>query len=75
MYFNLGYGLNWVGTGTKSNSATYVANQEKVNLSLNLANEYIKNQGNIIIDDKNTISINTIELKIKTLIKLFNSFF
>ncbi len=38
LYFNLGYGLNWVGTGTKSNSATYVANQEKVNLQNNYFN-------------------------------------
>jgi methyl-accepting chemotaxis protein len=36
-------------------------NQEKVNIGLNLANEYIKNLGNITIDNNNTIRVNAID--------------
>jgi methyl-accepting chemotaxis protein len=36
-------------------------NQERVNVCLNLANEYLKNQGNITIDNTNTIHVNAID--------------
>lgn len=41
-------------------------NQERVNVCLNLANEYLKNQGNITIDNKNSISVNASDQNSKT---------
>ncbi len=45
-------------------------NQEKVNISLNLANEFMKNQGEITIDYQESISFNAVDQNTKSTEKI-----